>query len=133
MEKEDSNYTEEKEDLEYYAIKCKLKSALRFQDMDPIINSRVDAVNKIWTEAYFLFNLYIIQTLNDNKNIYIDPSIRWSDWKNGYKGQSLLAEYSTLETTNITWSKIYGHGYYDVIDETPVILDNKNIKARRIT
>lgn len=75
MEKEDSNDTEEKEDLEYYAIKCKLKSALRFQDMSSIINSRVDAVNKIWTEAYFLFNLYIIQTLNDNKNIYIDNNI----------------------------------------------------------
>jgi len=66
-----------------------------------------------------------------SKEIYISEKNQWFDWKKDYKGQSLLAQYSTLDQQNISWSKIYGHGYYDVTDEYPIILDSKNIKVKR--
>ena len=66
-----------------------------------------------------------------SKEIYISPRNQWFDWKKDYQGQSLLAQYSTLDQQNVSWSKIYGHGYYDVTDEYPIILDSKNIKVKR--
>ena len=66
-----------------------------------------------------------------SKEILISERNQWFDWKKDYKGQSLLAQYSTLDQQNISWSKIYGHGYYDVTEEYPIILDSKNIKVKR--
>ena len=51
---------EDTEDLEFYAIKCKLKNTLKFPDMLSLIKGRVDAVNKIWTEkSKFSANEYL--------------------------------------------------------------------------
>lgn len=66
-----------------------------------------------------------------DKEIYIDPNIQWHDWKWNYSGQRLLAQYSTLDTPNISWSEIYGYGYYDVIDEIPILIDTRTIQIRR--
>lgn len=66
-----------------------------------------------------------------NKEIYISPDIPWHDWKWKYSGQRLVGQYSTLDTPNISWSTIFGYGYYDVVDETPSIIDSKNIQVRR--
>lgn len=71
---EENESDELKEDLEYYAIKCKLKSALKYPDMISLIKDRVDIVNRIWVEAYFLFNLYIIKRLSDDKDILVDSN-----------------------------------------------------------
>ena len=56
-----------KKNTEHYSIKCKLEGLLQFKEWKPIIQKRVDIVNKIWVEAYFLFNLYIFHYLEKNK------------------------------------------------------------------
>ena len=55
-----------KKDLQYYAIKCKLKSLLKFKEWESLIQQRVDIINKIWIESYFLFNLYVLHFLEKN-------------------------------------------------------------------
>lgn len=66
-----------------------------------------------------------------NKKIEIKSGIQWTDWKLRYSGQELLAQYSTMDLPQISWSKIYGYGYYDVANEQPVIIDSRSIKLRR--
>ena len=56
-------------DVNYYGIKCKMKSILRYNSMLPIIENKVKAVNKVWVEAYFLFNLYIYDSLSNGRDI----------------------------------------------------------------
>lgn len=66
-----------------------------------------------------------------NKAILLKGDIQWTDWKSNYSGQELIAEYSTTRLPNVVWSKVYGYGYYDVNDETPIVVDSKTIKVRR--
>lgn len=61
-----------KKDVDYVAIKCKLDTILRFPEWKPIILDRVTAVNKIWVETYFLFNLHILRLLKTQKNVNFD-------------------------------------------------------------
>ena len=72
---EKNNTSDETEDSQYYAIKCKLKSILKYPDMLQLIQNRVDAINKIWVETYFLFNQYVMKLLSDNKDVSIDYNI----------------------------------------------------------
>ena len=72
---EENNTSDETEDSQYYAIKCKLKSILKYPDMLQLIQKRVDAINKIWVETYFLFNQYVMKLLSDNKDVAIDSNI----------------------------------------------------------
>lgn len=66
----------------------------------------------------------------------------WTDWKSDYIGQTLKAFYTTFddlieegssgfESTGTVWSEIYGYGFYDIKDESPVILDDRTIQLRR--
>lgn len=57
----------EKEDEQFFAIKCKLKRILKQLDMLPLINNRVKALNMVKHEAYFLFNQFILEQLSNNK------------------------------------------------------------------
>jgi len=66
-----------------------------------------------------------------NKKIKIKSSVQYTDWKSIYSGQEMLAEYSTMDLSDVSWSKIYGYGYYDVVNENPLIIDSKSIKLRR--
>jgi len=66
-----------------------------------------------------------------NKKIKINSDIQWTDWKLKYSGQELLAQYSTMDLPQISWSKAYGYGHYDVANEQPVIVDSRSIKVRR--
>ena len=61
-----------KKNVEYKSIKCKLKSVLKHDEWLPLIKKRVDIVNRIWLEAYNLFNLYILDKLNSNKVLNFD-------------------------------------------------------------
>lgn len=71
---EDTEETKEIDDLLHHSIKCKLKSILKFPDMLPLIINKVDAVNKIWTEAYFMFNQLVLYSLKDDKDISFDAT-----------------------------------------------------------
>lgn len=65
------------------------------------------------------------------KEVLIDGNFSSDDWKNTYRGQRLKATYSTTDLSINARSKIYGNGYYDVYDEQPVLLDDRNIRVRR--
>jgi len=66
-----------------------------------------------------------------NKKVKIDSLIQYTDWKSIYSGQEMLAEYSTMDLPGVSWSKIYGYGYYDISNEHPIVVDNKSIKLRK--
>ena len=55
-----------KKDVRHFAIKCKLKSLLKYSKWESIIKDKVQAVNEIWIETYSLFNLYILHSLENN-------------------------------------------------------------------
>lgn len=55
-------------DFDYHTIKCKLKNILKYPSMLKFFENRVDITNRIWTEASFLFNLYVMYLLEN----YID-------------------------------------------------------------
>lgn len=101
-----------------YSVRYNSSSSIRVNQMSPNL-SKFDSWELPVSPGAF------------SKEIYISERNHWFDWKKDYKGQSLLAQYSTLDQQNISWSKIYGHGHYDVTDEYPIILDSKNIKVKR--
>ena len=58
-----------KKNVSNYVIKLKQQAFVRDPVIGSIINKRVDIVNKVFTEAYMLFNLYIIYNLKNNIQI----------------------------------------------------------------
>jgi len=55
---------------------------------------------------------------------------RPKDWLIKYNGQQLRAKYDTSDISTVGWSKIFGRGYYDVLDETPVYNNAQSITVR---
>lgn len=72
-----------------------------------------------------------IKTGSFEKNIVLKGNFDASDWKSNYSGQTILARYSTITDLNSSWSKIFGYGHYDVLDESPILVDERTIKLRR--
>ena len=64
-----------KKNCDYDAVKVRLKNIIKFKSMVPIIQKRVNITNEIWTEAYFLFNLLILDMLKSKKKIVINYNI----------------------------------------------------------
>lgn len=63
-----------KKGLANYAIKCKLKSICKFPQFTDIIRKRVIETNKLMTEAYYLFNLYVMSFIDIDAIQSIDYS-----------------------------------------------------------
>ena len=61
-----------KRNVDHYTIKCRLSSILRFPELEKLIKTRVDITNRIWTEAYFLFNLHVLRLLTTNQKVEFD-------------------------------------------------------------
>ena len=101
-----------------YSVKYNSSSAIKVNPISPNL-SKFDAWELPVTSGTF------------SKQIYISPANQWFDWKKDYKNQNLLATYSTLDQPDVSWSRIYGHGHYDIIDEYPTVLDSKSIRVRR--
>lgn len=66
-----------------------------------------------------------------NRIATLPSDVNYTDWKEEYKGQSLLAVYSTTSPNLSIPSSIYGVGYYDISDEEPVIVNDKIIQVRK--
>lgn len=64
------------------------------------------------------------------KKIHIDSNI-YTDWKSNYLNQELLCTYSTHNIPGVNYSKIFGKGYYDIVDENPSIISESLIKVRQ--
>lgn len=48
-----------------------------------------------------------------------------------YQGATLEAYYEVAEAERAAWSEIYGRPYRDIIDETPIILDDLTIQVKQ--
>lgn len=64
------------------------------------------------------------------KDIKIDDDYK-KQWYWKYSGQTLTASYDTSKISSIAWSKVFGFGFYDVVNESPIILSNRSIKLRQ--
>lgn len=64
------------------------------------------------------------------KKIFIDSNI-YSGWKINYLNQELLCTYDTHNIPGANYSKIFGKGYYDIVDENPLIISESAIKVRQ--
>lgn len=102
-----------------YSVKMNNPSAIKVMEISPELNSH---------DTWFL----PVTSGSFEKKINVSGSFLNSDWKNTYKGQTLSAVYSTVDLQSESKSKIYGKGYIDVYAESPIILDEKRIKARNI-
>jgi len=102
-----------------YSVKYNNLSSIRIGNLDPNI-SKFDAWELPITSGSFW------------KTINISQSKVWSDWKNNYKGQDIVCLYSSADKIWTNWSNIFGYGHYDIIDESPILLNEKKIKVKRI-
>lgn len=66
-----------------------------------------------------------------SKEIYLNPFAKKS-WYYNYAGQTLTAKYDTSRIGSIAWSKIFGRGFYDIVNESPIIISNKSIRLRQV-
>src|SRR5437016_4041747 len=58
----------------YYSIKCKLKNILKFPEILSLIQDKVNAVNKLWNESYFFFNLVLLNAFSENFELNFDEN-----------------------------------------------------------
>ena len=56
---------------------------------------------------------------------------RPKDWLVNYNNQTLVAKYDTSSIGGISWSKVFGKGYFDVVDENPIVNNSRSITLRR--
>ena len=102
-----------------YSVKVNKSSAIQMGSIDPNI-SKFDAWELPISNGSFW------------KSINISNNRSWSGWKANYIGQDMYGYYSTLDELNSFWSKIYGYGFYDIVDESPIIIDDRTIQLRRV-
>lgn len=65
------------------------------------------------------------------KNISIASDSRPKGWMSKYSNQQLMAKYDTSSSQSAAPSKIFGKKYYDVIDETPEIINRYSIQVKQ--
>lgn len=63
------------------------------------------------------------------KKITLPINSLQTDWKKDYYGQTLRCFYDTTKIV-IPSSGIFGSGYYDIIDETPVVVSRNEIQLK---
>ena len=73
----------------------------------------------------------IITSGSFTKSINISDISIYEDWKSDYINQTLIATYDTTLAKGINWSNIFGRGYYDVKNEKPILVSDKQIKLRQ--
>jgi hypothetical protein len=64
------------------------------------------------------------------KDIYINSNI-YTDWKKDFVNQRVRCHYDTGGLVSSSWSKIFGPGHYDIINENPILISNNSIKVRQ--
>lgn len=101
-----------------YSIKYNSMSSIKVDSIDKNIN-RFEAWELPITTGSFW------------KQLKLDSSKQWLDWKSSYSDQSLYAYYTTNINIPIIWSDIYGYGHYDISDESPYLISEKKIQVRR--
>ena len=101
-----------------YSVKFNSSSAIQVGSLNSFIDKK---------EAWPL----MITSGSFTKKINIPYINIFKDWKANYLGQTLSATYDTSNASSVNWSNIFGRGYYDIINEKPIIISNKQIKLRQ--
>lgn len=68
-----------------------------------------------------------------NRNVSIPPNttLPIGGWLSEYQGKSVQAFYSIPEANLMSWSKIFGRPYVDIVGEHPVILSEDVIQVKQ--
>lgn len=100
-----------------YSIKFGSNSRIRIGNMSLDFEK-----NQAWPLA--ITSGSFIKKIKLSSNIY-------TDWKSNYLNEDLICYYDTSYIPGVTWSKIFGRGYYEIKDENPIIVSEKSIKVRQ--
>jgi len=100
-----------------YSVKYNSGTAIKIGNMDSYVDKK---------QAWPL----VITSGSFTKLIKIPISI-YQDWKSDYSNQVVIATYDTTLAKEINWSNIFGRGYYDVKNEKPMLISDKQIKLRQ--
>lgn len=102
-----------------YSVKFKRSSSIRINPIDSNL-TKFDAWELPVSSGSFW------------KTVNISKFRNWTGWKANYVDQNLRAYYTTLDQIPVNWSSILGTGYYDISDESPVLVDDRTIQLRRV-
>jgi peptidoglycan hydrolase-like protein with peptidoglycan-binding domain len=102
-----------------YSVKLLNKPSIRVSPINPNI-SKFDAWGLPVSSGSFW------------KSINLSKKRNWTGWEHNYVGQTLTAYYSTYDAVDTTWSEIHGTDCYDVVGESPKLIDDRTIQLRRI-
>lgn len=101
-----------------YSVKFTASSAIQIGSLSSFIDKK---------EAWPLS----ITSGSFERAVSIPQNSFFTDWKSKYLGQTLYASYDTSNSQGINWSGIFGRGYYDIKNEKPIIISDKQIKLRQ--
>lgn len=65
------------------------------------------------------------------KSIQLKGNMIFDDWKSNYLNNTLFATYDTSSGIAANWSDIFGKGFYDIKNEKPIIISDKQIQIRQ--
>jgi len=65
------------------------------------------------------------------KSIQLKSNMIFDDWKSNYLNTTLFATYDTSSGIAANWSDIFGKGFYDIKNEKPIIISDKQIQIRQ--
>lgn len=101
-----------------YSVSFESGSAIQIGDLQSFIDKK-----EVWplpiTAGSFI------------KPIFVSGDLRFEDWKSNYSNQTLLATYDTSSGLMSNWSNIFGKGFYDIKNEKPIIISDKQIQIRQ--
>lgn len=101
-----------------YSVKYNSGTAIKIGNMDSYVDKK---------QAWPL----IVTSGSFTKSINISDISIYEDWKSNYINQTLIATYDTTSAKGVNWSNIFGRGYYDVKNEKPILVSDKQIKLRQ--
>lgn len=101
-----------------YSVAFKSSSAIQIGELGSFVDKK---------EAWPL----MVTSGSFTKNINIPYVNTFKDWKSNYLGQTLVATYDTSYSSQVNWSNIFGRGYYDIRNEKPIIISDRQIKLRQ--
>ena len=101
-----------------YSVKFNASSAIQIGNLSSFIDKK---------EAWPLS----ITAGSFERAVDIPTNSFFTDWKSKYLGQRLYATYDTSTSNGVNWSNIFGRGHYDIKNEKPIIISDKQIKLRQ--
>ena len=101
-----------------YSVKYNNSSAIKIVDMNESLGK-----NEAWPLK--------VSVGSFNKQITLSNKHIFTDWKSKYINQTLYCTYDTsVGSFSENFSRIYGRGCKDIVNEIPIVISSKKIKLR---